>query len=100
MVKVGERIVVIPRWAWAVMATFGGTVVAVSVSFMAWLALTTVDHGTKLARIEAHGHSVKFDHDSIRATLRELKAELDTLCGNTVSNRLFYGMNLNGRSCS
>tara|TARA_R110002020_G_scaffold36125_1_gene108596 strand:+ start:71 stop:292 length:222 start_codon:yes stop_codon:yes gene_type:complete len=46
------------------------------------------------------GHSVKFDHDSIRATLRELKAELDTLCGNTVSNRLFYGMNLNGRSCS
>ena len=59
MVKVGERIVVIPRWAWAVMATFGGTVVAVSVSFMAWLALTTVDHGTKLARIEAQVASLR-----------------------------------------
>ena len=44
------------------------------------------------------GHMVKFDHDSIRKRIVELKAELAALTGKTVTKRLFYGMNLNGRS--
>ena len=44
------------------------------------------------------GHMVKFDHESIRKRIGELKAELAALTGKEPAKRLFYGMNLNGRS--
>ena len=46
------------------------------------------------------GHMVKFDHDSARRRVTDLKNELADMCGNTRTNRIFYGLNLNGRSCN
>ena len=46
------------------------------------------------------GHMVKFDHDSIRSRLVELKTQQQKMCGEPVSNRRFYGMNLRNRRCN
>lgn len=45
------------------------------------------------------GHTVKFDHDSIRQQIKNLQVQLDDLCGTTRRHRLSYGINLNTRSC-
>ena len=44
------------------------------------------------------GHIVKFNHSSIRKRLNELQMQLNELQGKPVEKRMFYGMNLNGRS--
>ncbi len=64
----------LPKLAWSLITSAAGLMAACVVAFMSWLAVTTIDQGKILSRIDAEVQSLK---RHLQATSEETKQPAD-----------------------